>query len=90
MSEPKFPLGTTVITANAATVLAQRDIVTGLTRHVTGDWGDLDADDRQENDRALKVGCRLLSAYRSACGIRFWIITEHDRSCTTVLLPEDY
>jgi O-methyltransferase involved in polyketide biosynthesis len=90
MSEPKFTLGRTVVTANAASVLTYDDMAAGLLRHITGDWGDLDAEDRQENDRALKVGCRLLSAYRSACGIRFWIITEASREVSTILLPEDY
>jgi hypothetical protein len=90
MSEAKFPLGRTVITANAATLLTQRDIVTGLTRHATGDWGDLDESDRQENERALKMGCRLMSSYRSGGGIRFWIITEHHRQVSTIMLPEDY
>ena len=61
-----------------------------LRRHVAGDWGDLDEADRQENEKSLKNGFRLLSAYRSITGIRFWIITEADRSLTTVLLPEDY
>ena len=90
MSEAKFPLGRTVITANAATMLTQQDIERGLTRHATGDWGDMDESDGQENDRALQIGCRLLSAYRSAGGIRFWIITEASREATTILLPEDY
>ena len=90
MSAAKFPLGRTVVTANAASLLTQADIVTALTRHTAGDWGDMDESDRQENERALKNGCRLLSAYRSACVIRFWIITEASREVTTILLPEDY
>jgi len=62
-----------------------------LTRHVHGDWGDLDKDDRNANDRALLEGTRLLSAYAlPVTGQRVWVITEWDRSLTTVLLPEDY
>lgn len=90
MNEAKFPLGRIVLTANAASVLTHNDLEAGLFRHVTGDWGDLDESNRQENDRSLKDGFRLLSAYRSIAGIRFWIITEADRSVTTILLPEDY
>ena len=53
-------------------------------------WGDLDPEDRQANDLSLKDGSRLLSAYHSKDGTKFWIITEADRSVTTVLLPGDY
>jgi hypothetical protein len=90
MNEPKFPLGRIVLTANAASVLTHNDLETSLLRHVTGDWGDLEEPDRQENEESLKNGFRLLSAYRSTTGIKFWIITEADRSATTILLPEDY
>jgi len=61
-----------------------------LQRHVAGDWGELDEEDKKANDGALQTGERLLSAYQSATGTKFWIITEADRSVTTVLLPEDY
>jgi hypothetical protein len=61
-----------------------------LARHVSGDWGDVGEEDRLANEEALRDGTRLLSVYRSATGIRFWIITEADRAQTTVLLPEDY
>lgn len=59
-----------------------------LARHVTGDWGD--ADDRLENERSIQNGYRLLSAYLLGDGTRIWIITEADRSATTILLPEEY
>ena len=62
----------------------------GITRHLTGDWGEVPPEDRIANDRALVEGTRILSAYSSANGVKFWIITEADRSVTTVLLPEDY
>jgi len=55
-----------------------------------GDWGELTQEDIDENNRALKEGCRLLSAYRSTNRVKFWIITEWDRSVTTVLLPSEY
>ena len=90
MSAAKFPLGRTVTTPNALNHLTYDDIAAGLLRHVTGDWGDVDGHDRRENDRSLKNGGRLLSVYRAASGTTFWIITEADRSSTTVLLPEDY
>ena len=90
MNEAKFPLGRIILTANAANVLAHNDLEVGLLRHVAGDWGDLEEPDRQENEKALLNGFRLLSSYRANVGIKFWIITEADRSRTTVLLPEDY
>jgi hypothetical protein len=61
-----------------------------LERHVTGDWGELVEEDRQENELSLRQGFRLFSAYRLRDETKIWIITEHDRSATTLLLPEDY
>ena len=90
MSAAKFKTGRIVTTANALNHLTYDDILAGLLRHITGDWGDLDADDRQENDMALERGTRLLSADQASNGTRFWILTEADKSSTTVLLPEDY
>lgn len=90
-TEPeRFPLGQLVATPNALSSVPQRDIQAALARHVRGDWGDLDAHDIRANNEALEHGGRLLSAYTAADGTRFWIITEADRSATTVLLPEDY
>ena len=88
-SQIKFPLGQIVITPNALGKLASDDILNALNRHAQGSWGDLDKEDKAENDIALEKGFRLLSAYQSN-GIKFWIITEADRSSTCVLLPEDY
>ena len=88
-SQLKFPLGQIVITPNALGKLASDEILNALDRHVQGDWGDLDKDDKAENDIALEKGFRILSAYQSN-GIKFWIITEASRAVTTVLLPEDY
>lgn len=85
-----FRLGHIVATPNALRSITQDDILLGIRRHQAGDWGELGEEDRATNDRALVAGERLLSAYRAANGTRFWIITEADRSATTVLLPEDY
>lgn len=90
MSAAKFPLGRLVSTPNALESIPNPEILAALQRHLTGDWGDVDEHDRKENELSLKEGFRLLSVYRSARGAKFWIITEADRSATTVLLPEDY
>lgn len=84
------PLGQTVATPAALDVLTRPDLVAAHRRHAAGDWGDVDDDDRAANDDALRTDGRLLSVYRSANGTTFWVITEADRSVTTVLLPEDY
>jgi hypothetical protein len=60
-----------------------------LERHLSGDWGDLDDEDKAENDFSVKNGFRILSAYNTPSG-RLWVITEADRSVTTFLLPEEY
>ena len=85
-----FPLGQVVATRNAYDALTALDIRNAISRHVSGDWGEIDEADRKENEFSLEHSCRLLSAYDSESGIRFWIITEADRNSTTVLLPEDY
>jgi len=86
----KFDLGRLVATPNALSVLSHIDILRGISRHLRGDWGELDREDHDANESALKHGGRLFSAYLSTNGVKFWIITECDRSATTVLLPEDY
>ena len=85
-----FRLGRIVATPNALSQLTQLEILRALQRHQAGDWGDVDEEDRQANDQALREGTRLFSVYHSATGIKFWVITEADRSATTFLLPEDY
>lgn len=87
---PLFPLGEVIITANAAARLPRHDVEAALRRHVRADWGELDQHDREENQRGLERGCRLCSTYHASNGVKFWIITEPDRSRTTILLPEDY
>jgi hypothetical protein len=84
------PLGRVVITAVAAEVLGEHDIAIGLARHRIGDWGDVSDEDKLLNDHARREGDRLLSSYKTSQGAVFWIISEADRSCTTILLPEDY
>jgi hypothetical protein len=85
-----FPTGIVVITPNALDQLTPADVQRGMQRHQAGDWGDLGEEDWKENDNALRTGLRLLSVYRSASGVTFWIITEADRSATALLLPDDY
>ena len=89
--EPKVDLGSVVITATALNELEPEAIRLALLRHMTGDWGSVDQDDWLTNNLALSANDpqRILSAYESD-GTTFWIITEWDRSVTTVLLPEDY
>jgi hypothetical protein len=86
----KFPFGQIVSTPNALTQISNDEILKALSRHLQGDWGTLDAEDKNANEQALQHGGRLFSAYESARNIKFWIITEADRSVTTILLPEDY
>ena len=88
----RFPLGAIYLTkgAMAALELARMTPFGYLSRHVSGDWGDLCPEDIDENELSLKQGFRLFSAYILPTGVKIWIITEHDRSSTTVLLPEEY
>lgn len=88
----KFPLGQVVATPAALKAIAAAGQTPDefLKRHHAGDWGDVDAHDRAENDRALTQGFRLLSTYRTATGVTIWIITEADRLATTILLPDEY
>ena len=95
MSADPFPiaklrLGRIVATPNALESIANDDILAGIRRHQAGDWGDVCAEDRHANDQALVHGTRILSVYRAVNGTKFWIITEADRSVTTILLPQDY
>lgn len=89
-ADVRVPLGQVVATENAARTLPPFVIVDALRRHAVGDWGDVDAEDYEANNRAIQNGDRLLSVYHAVDGTKFWIITEWDRSVTTVLLPEDY
>jgi hypothetical protein len=90
--QPAFELGQIVATPGALAALKKAGQQPGefLTRHINRDWGDLDEEDRKENEYSLEHGFRLLSAYKTNAGDRLWIITEADRSVTTLLLPEEY
>jgi len=92
---PKYPLfavGRVVATLGALETLsrAKENGARYLMRHVTGDWGEVDQQDRASNDQAVKEGTRILSAYTTGQGDRIWIITEADRSSTCLLLPSEY
>ena len=86
----KFPLGRTLITPGALAKLSDESVRQAIARHQSGDWGEVDSADARANERALVEDARLLSVYRDSGGAKFWIITEADRSVTTVLLPEEY
>ncbi len=90
MSTPLFALGQTVITRHALDVLHPADVKSAMHRHQAGDWGDLCPEDWKQNEVALQQELRLFSVYCDRAGQKFYIITEHDRSITTTLLPEDY
>jgi hypothetical protein len=87
-----FILGEIVATPGALQALAAtgHSPLEFLTRHTRGDWGDLCAEDREQNAVALRDGHRLMSAYALGDGQKLWIITESDRSVTTLLLPHEY
>lgn len=89
---PLFPLGQVVATPGVLDALAPHPGLLHrlVARHAHGDWGDLDAEDRQANDDALKNGSRIFSAYTTPDGEKVWLITESDRSATTLLLPAEY
>jgi hypothetical protein len=86
----KFQLGQLLSTPGVLDAAAGESLLPHISRHAAGDWGDVDAEDKRANDRALIDGTRLLSAYRLRSGVKIWIITEADRAATTVLLPSEY
>ena len=87
--QPRFPVGMTYATPGALALNV--DLTRYLRRHHCGDWGDeLCAEDKAANEQALKDGSRLLSCYRTPAGDRLYIITEWDRSVTTIMLPSEY
>lgn len=89
----KFNLGQLVVTPGASEAVGTEHLAELLAaifeKHACGDWGDLGEEDKMNNDIALESGDRILSAYNIG-GTRIWIITEYDRSATTVLLPDEY
>jgi hypothetical protein len=91
-THPLFTLGRVVATPGALEALqdAHQAAQEFLSRHVRGDWGDLTEEDRHENDFSVFRSLRLLSAYHLSTGVTLWIISEADRSATTLLLPSEY
>jgi hypothetical protein len=91
MKKAIFQLGAVVMTPAARDLMKELglDPVHYLSRHVTGDWGELDEHDKKANDTAVRQGERILSAYGTGES-KLWIITEADRSATTILRPNDY
>ena len=90
---PLFFLGQIVFTPGALRALGGEGIGAAelLERDATGDWGDLSEDDKRENELSVTEGFRILSAYMlpRSC-VKIWVITEADRSSTTLLLPDEY
>lgn len=88
----KFSLGRLVATPGAieAFRVADQDVGEYLRRHQAGDWGEVSPGDGKENDWSLANEARLLSAYTLSTGVKFWIISEADRSSTCILLPQEY
>lgn len=86
----ELELGRMMITQNAMNRIDSLELSKAVARHRACDWGSVDEEDQKSNDRALENGERILSAYESQDDEKFWIITERDRSATTVLMPEDY
>ncbi len=90
ISSRRFELGIVVITPTAKNILDSESVIQALSRHSRCDWGDVCKADREENELSLKEGFRLFSVYHDTKKEKFWIITEADRSSTTILLPCDY
>ena len=90
-SKPLFSLGQTVAKPGALELLEENGQTPSelISQHHSGQWGDLDEEDKQANDAALKDGSRLFSSYKVGNG-KLWVITEADRSSTTLLLPSEY
>jgi len=89
---PLFPLGQCVATPGALAALeeAGQSPADFLNRHVAGDWGEIDREDKGLNEQALKEGARIFSVYQTSKGVKVWVITEADRASTCVLLPDEY
>ena len=92
LSNPRFSLGRVVATPGVLDALKDsgQSSFEFISRHARGDWGEVCADDAAANEQSLTDGSRLLSVYHTAKGVKIWVITEADRSATTVMLPEEY
>ncbi|QDU01948.1 hypothetical protein V6x_16310 [Gimesia chilikensis] len=89
-NQRSFTAGQIMATSDVLQQIPEYEVQRALARHLSGDWGDCCLEDSGANEEALQSGGRLFSVYHTADGIKFWIITEADRSATTVLLPENY
>ena len=87
---PLFKLGKLYRTPGVVEAIPTEEVMQALARHQSGDWGDVSTADKKENEFSLGRHIRILSAYQAQTGEKFWIITEADRSATTVLLPSEY
>ena len=85
----KFELGPVMLTAGACGI-DEDEINTALSRYRAGDWGDLEEEDATMNDKAVTDGGRIMASYHTKDDVKFWVITEWDRSVTTILLPLEY
>jgi len=90
-----FALGRLLMTRGVNDLVAENEafakfVMSSISRHRKGDWGDLGDEDKKENELSLKAGYRLLSAYETEGLPKIWIITEADRSATTILFPDEY
>lgn len=90
MGVAKFKLGTLVCTPAVAESVSLDEQLACIIRHVMGDWGDLGRDDKRANERAIKEGDRILSKYKLDNGGFLYVLTEHDRSLTSLLFPHEY
>ncbi len=86
----KFSLGRIVATPGVLAAVPREEIDDAINRHAHGDWGVMPEEDQHTNELALSGGDRIFSAYLSGTRVKFWIITEWDRSVTTILLPDEY
>ncbi|WP_295996900.1 hypothetical protein [Rugamonas sp.] len=90
--KPLFTLGQVVATPGAMSAMSQLGIapLDLIHRHITGDWGDLGVEDQQQNLLAIRSDLRIFSSYKIGASVKIWVITEADRSSTTLLLPDEY
>ena len=86
----KLSLGEVIVTPGAALKLPAEDVTAAVHKHARGDWGELDFENSQLNDLRLQEGGPIASIYRASNGVKFYVLTESDRSVTTVLLPEEF
>jgi hypothetical protein len=91
-TNPMFALGQVVATPGSLKAMTELDIspLELVHRHATGDWGDLGAEDQHQNQIAIRSSLRVFSSYKLSASTKIWIITEADRSSTTLLLPDEY